>query len=163
MNDVIGARGESRFLMLITEPHDGEQPIFRAQRLGDKWPAVDFLVELMGSDGVAGFFFVQVKTTRQGYTERDRRLKVTVPQHTVARLASFPAPTYVVGIDDVAGIGYVVSANGERLTNVASVPSDFPINRENRERLWSEVRRYWSSRLPGSFTSVFNDPAWGMS
>jgi hypothetical protein len=160
MNDTLGARGESRFLVLITEPHD-RQPIFRAQRLGEKWPATDFLVELVGGDGVAGFFFVQVKTTRQGYTERGRRLKVTVAQNTVARLASVPAPTYVVGIDDVDGTGYIVSANGERLTNVASVPSDFPIDRVNRERLWEEVRAYWSSRLPGSFTSAFTDPAWG--
>jgi len=66
-----------------------------------------------------------------------------------------------VGIDDVDGVGYIVSANGERLTNLASVPGDFPLNRENRERLWREVREYWSSRLPGSFTSVFTDPAWG--
>jgi hypothetical protein len=161
MSDLIGARGESRFLVLITEPHDGERPLFRAQRLGEKWPATDFLVELLVSDGVTGFFFVQVKTTRQGFTERDRRLKVTVAQHTVARLASIPAPTYVVGIDDIDGTGYIVSANGERLTNVASVPDHFPLNRQNRERLWKEVREYWSSRLPGSFTSVFTDPAWG--
>jgi hypothetical protein len=161
MSDVIGARGEYRFLVLITEPHEGERPIFRAQRLGEKWPATDFLVELVGSEGVTGFFFVQVKTTRQGYTERDRRLKVTVTQHTVARLASIPAPTYVVGIDDVDGTGYIVSANGEHLTNVASVPDHFPINRQNRERLWQEVREYWNSRLPGSFTSVFTDPALG--
>jgi len=53
MSDVIGARGESRFLVLITEPHDGEKPIFRAQRMGDKWPAVDFLVELMGATASA--------------------------------------------------------------------------------------------------------------
>jgi hypothetical protein len=160
MSDLIGARGESRFLVLITEPH-GEQPLFRAQRLGEKWPAADFLVELLGSEGITGFFFVQVKTTRQGFTERDRRLKVTVAQHTVARLASIPAPTYVVGIDDIDGTGYIVSANGERLTNVASVPDHFPLNRQNRERLWKEVREYWNSRLPGSFTSVFTDPAWG--
>src|SRR5215217_7566340 len=113
------------------------------------------------SDVIGALFFVQVKTTRQGYTERDRRLKVTVAQHTVARLASIPAPTYVVGIDDVDGTGYIVSANGERLTNVASVPSHFPIDRQNRERLWREVLEYWSSRLPGSFTSVFTDPARG--
>jgi hypothetical protein len=82
MSDLIGARGESRFLVLITEPHEGERPIFRAQRLGEKWPATDFLVELVGSEDVSGFFFVQVKTTRQGYTERDRRLKVTVAPRT---------------------------------------------------------------------------------
>jgi hypothetical protein len=160
MNDVIGTRGESRFLLLITEPHDGEQPIFRAQPLGEKWPTIDFVVELLGAGGITPFFFVQVKTTRRGFTERGRRLKVTVPGHTVARLASFPAPTYIVGIDDVDGPGYIVSANGERLTNVASVPSEFPIDRENRERLWREVMDYWSARLPASFTSVFTDPAW---
>ena len=44
MRDALGQRGENLFNILIT-PFHGNQPLFRPQFLGDKWPVFDFFVE----------------------------------------------------------------------------------------------------------------------
>ena len=155
MQDALGARGEAIFYVLLTEFHSDAGPIFRPQFLGDKWPTVDYVVELLGADPAVPFFFVQVKTTRAGYTKRDKRLKVSVTKADMERLASFPAPTYIVGIDERAETGFLLSANGERLDRVASLPSDFPIDRTTRERLWNEVKAFWDARQDHPLNSAF--------
>ena len=66
--------------------------------------------------------------------------------------------TRAFGIDDVTESGYILSANGHR-GPIRSVPRTYPLDAENRERLWREVVDYWHARtveLP--FTSVFSDP-----
>lgn len=67
--DAIGARGEAIVTNLLTRRHGRDGPLFRPQFLGEKYPAIDFSVELVG---VAGdhtpFFFPQAKTTATGYT-----------------------------------------------------------------------------------------------
>ena len=160
MRNALGPRGEAIFYTLMTEFHSDEGPIFRPQFLGDKWPSVDYLVELEGVEGLVPFFFVQVKTTRRGYTPRDRRLKVSVDGDDMRRLAAFPAPTYIAGIDEREEAGFLLSANGEHLDSLAGIPSLFPINHGTRMRLWQEVLTYWMSRGPVSFSSGFADPSW---
>lgn len=39
---------------------------------------------------------MQVKSTPQGYTQSDRRLKVKITDSEMKRLAAYPAPTYVI-------------------------------------------------------------------
>src|SRR5215213_2204868 len=100
MRNALGARGEAIFYTLMTEFHSDAGPIFKPQFLGEHWPTVDYLVELAGVDGAVPYFFVQVKTTRSGYTRRERRLKIAVNERDMRRLAAFPAPTYIAGIDE---------------------------------------------------------------
>jgi hypothetical protein len=143
MRDALGRRGESLFDVLITEFHSDDGPIFKPQFLGEKWQYVDFIVELVGAGSYIPYFFVQVKTTRQGYTKKDKRLKVKVEKESIIGIASYLAPTYIVGIDDIQGTGYIVSANGENLKSLSSLSTEFPINKQNREILWNEVNDFW--------------------
>ena len=142
MRDALGQRGEWLFNLLITTFHS-DSPIFKPQFLGDKWQYVDFIVELVGPVSYIPYFFVQVKTTRQGYTQKENRLKVKVKEESVIGIASYPAPTYIVGIDDIQGTGYIVSANGKNLKSLSSLSTEFPINKQNREILWNEVNDFW--------------------
>lgn len=160
MRNALGARGEAIFYVLMTEFHSAAGPIFRPQFLGEKWPTVDFIVELLGTGPGVPFFFVQVRTTRAGFTARHRRLKVGVSQGSVRRLGTLPAPTYVVGIDEVGEMGYLVSANGESSAAMASMPTAHPIDHHRREQLWHEVHGYWQERQMTGFRSAFADPAW---
>lgn len=160
MRNALGARGEAIFYVLMTEFHSEAGPIFRPQFLGDKWPTVDFIVELLGAGPGVPFFFVQVRTTRAGFTARQRRLKVRVSQQNLRRLSVLPAPTYVVGIDELGEMGYLVSANGESFSRMTSVPTVHPIDHHRREQLWHEVHEYWRARQMTGFRSVFADPAW---
>jgi hypothetical protein len=158
--DSLGARGEALFYVLMTEFHPIGRPIFAPVDLGAKWPTVDFVVELIGNRAVTPYFFVQVKTTRLGYTATDNRLKVSVKRDHVKRLLLYPAPTYLVGIDDQKEVGFIVSANGETSRSLSSMSTDFPIDQVNRQKLWDEVNAYW--RRPGQpkLASAFQDQAW---
>src|SRR5262245_53418898 len=99
------------------------EPLFRPRFLGDKFPAFDYLVELVGSE--AYFFFVQVKTTRAGYRRGRgaRRLRVNVDREDVRQMAASPVPTYVVGIDEPRGRGYLLSMNEPRRTGLGGLPA----------------------------------------
>jgi hypothetical protein len=160
MRDALGARGEAIFYVLMTAFHSEAGPIFRPQFLGDKWPTVDFIVELLGADAGVPFFFVQVRTTRAGFTSGKRRLKVGVPRQSLRRLGMLPAPTYVVGIDEIGEAGYLLSANGESPAPITSMPTVHPIDRRRREQLWREVYEYWKAREMTDFRSAFVDPEW---
>jgi hypothetical protein len=161
MREALGRRGEAIFFVLMTEFHSDDGPIFRPQFLGDKWPYVDFIVELVVKKGTpVPYFFVQVKTTRGGYTKEEKRLKVRVSKELVCGLAYYPAPTYVVGIDEIDEQGYIVSANGENLASISSLSTAFPVNQHNREVLWQEVKGFWSAYQPFTIASKFVDRNW---
>jgi hypothetical protein len=100
--DDIGSRGESNFEVLVTKiKRRDRQPLFRTHFLGDKFGALDYLVELVGFRGGSAHCFVQVKTTTRGYTSlAPQRLRVDVTQKDIDRMIAFPAPTYVVGVDE---------------------------------------------------------------
>ena len=162
-NDMIGARGESLFYALITEFHTfgtGERPLFAAAYLGEKWETVDFIVELVGAFGVRPFFFVQVKTTRRGYSADNARLNVKVKREDVSRLNLYSAPTYIVGVNDLDNTAYVVSANGEALNPLSSMSVDNPINAVNRQALWNEVFAFWTAPTLPKLMSAFVDAEW---
>jgi hypothetical protein len=160
MRDALGERGEALFKLLITEFHSDDGPIFKPQFLGDKWQYVDFIVELVGAISYVPYFFVQVKTTRQGYTKKENRLKVKIKEESVIGIASYPAPTYIVGIDEIKEVAYLVSANGENLKSLSSLSTNVPINKQNREILWNEVSDFWSQYKNKNLASKFSDQQW---
>jgi hypothetical protein len=145
--DDIGTRGEALLVVLLTDLSGREEPLFRPRFLGEKCPTVDHLVELVGVQQGTPFFFTQVKTTRQGYTKsaKARRLKVQVPQEDIDRLLGYPAPTYVIGIEERERAGYILSVNEPR-GRISSLPTKYPLNGTNLELLWAEVRDYWAAR-----------------
>src|SRR5947209_4472161 len=96
-HDDIGSRGEAIFSVRITDFCGGSRPYFRPYFLGEKARTFDYLVQLVGAGRKTPFFFVQVKTTRLGYTKKHpRRLRVSMPGIDVKRFSSLPAPTYLV-------------------------------------------------------------------
>lgn len=125
-----------------------------------KWPLVDFIVELLGAARTTPYFFVQVRNTRQGLTSGDRRLRVQLREGKVRQLVSYPAPTYIVGVDEREERAYIVSANGENLTSMCNMSTRFPMNKRNRSALWKEVNDFWAARPKTAFVSRFADPEW---
>lgn len=161
--DDIGYRGEALFYVMLTKFYGRPAPLFRPHFLGDKFPNIDFLVELSGVIPHTPYFFAQVKTTRLGYTSSPRRLRVRVSEKTVKALSSYPAPAYLFGIDDNEDNednednprGYVVSVNGEFSHGLSSIPINHEINDLTQDVLWNEVREFWAGRSKKSFVSHF--------
>jgi uncharacterized protein DUF4365 len=145
--DDIGDRGQWLFCLLMTQIYPGRNdPYSRPRFLGDKHPTFDYLVELVGSE--AYFFFVQVKSTRQGYRQGRgaRRLRVNVDREDVRRMVASPVPAYVVGIDEPQRAGYILSINEPRRAGLGGLPARHLLNADNLPRLWQEVRDFWASR-----------------
>lgn len=153
-NDDLGDRGQWMFSLLMTELCDRNEPYFRPRFLGDKFPTFDYLVELV--DDPALFFFVQVKTTRLGYTRSKGRLKVQVSQSDVDRMTACPAPTYLVGIDERKRTGFLLSMRATQ-GRASSLSTEHPIDCGRLSLLAREVREYWESRSPREFESQFQE------
>lgn len=144
--DDIGNRGQWRCCLLLTQICPGRnEPYFRPTSLGDKHPTFDYLVELVGSEA---YFFVQVKSTRQGYRQgRDiRRLRVNVDKADVRRMVASPIPAYVVGIDEPREVGYLLSMNEPRQAGLGGLPARHLLNCGNLRRLWQEIHDFWVTR-----------------
>ena len=163
--DIIGERGESIFRILLTRKHPTRDYLFEHPNfLGEKKRTIDFLVELIHNESLIPFFFVQVKATTEGYTQTEQRLKVKVASKDMKRLAAYPAPTYLVGIDEPNEQGYIVSANGECTTGLSSLCTNYPLEPNILALLWEEVKTYWASpNLQGLRSSHFLDPKWSES
>ena len=160
-HDLIGSHSESLCQFLLWRPHPIEGYLFRPVLLGEKWPDADLLVELIHRDEPKAFFFIQVKGTREGYTLRERRLKVKVSDRHIRGLAAYPAPTYLVGIDEAERIGYIISANGENVTGLSSMDTSSRLDEDTvRLRLWEEVRAYWAAPAFPKLVSAFTDKDW---
>jgi hypothetical protein len=159
--EIIGERGESIFRVLLTRKHPNRGYLFDHPRfLGEKKRTIDFYIELFHDESLIPFFFVQVKSTSQGYTQSDRHLKVKVSSSDMQRLAAYPAPTYVIGIDEQGEQGYIVSANGESKIGFSSLCTDYPLSPDVMALLWDEVKAYWNSPNYTTFRSIFCDPKW---
>jgi hypothetical protein len=145
--DDIGDRGQWLFCLLVTQICPGRnEPFFRPRFLGDKFPTFDYLMELVGSE--AYFFFVQVKTTQQGYRQGKgaRRLRENVGREDVQRMVASPVPGYLVGIDEVQGVAYLLSMNEPRKAGLGGLPAIHLLDCGNLQRLWQEVQDFWASR-----------------
>jgi hypothetical protein len=162
MQNATGERGETIFKELISKFDDNQPPRFRPGFLGDKWPTFDFLVELVDAPPPTPFFFVQVKATRQGFTQRKHRLNVQVSQDTIVAMADHPAPTYLAGIDvrDQKENGWLLAVTGHTRTRLPSLPTNHPIDKPNRTRLYDEVAAYWQARAPNPMLSAFVTRNW---
>ncbi|NES22533.1 MAG: DUF4365 domain-containing protein [Symploca sp. SIO3E6] len=145
----------------MTRKHPERGYLFDNPRfLGEKKQTIDFMVELFHDEVLIPFFFVQVKSTTMGYTSKEKRLKVQVKASDIKRLAAYPAPTYIVGIDEPGEQGYIVSANGELNTGFSAMCITHPLVPDTLALLWDEVAGYWSASNCRKFQSVLRDPKW---
>lgn len=162
-NNALGARGEALFITLITEFHafgTEYHPLFAPAYLGEKWETVDFIVELERASGIQPFFFVQVNSTRRGYSADNMRLNIKVKREDVRRLSLYAVPTYIVGINDVDMKGYIVSANGEAKQSLSTMSIAHRIDATSRQALWNEVLAFWKQPTLPKLVSTFVNSKW---
>lgn len=158
-SDFVGGRGEAIAFSVLTTicRVDAARPYFWPHYLGDKCETFDFFVELVDAGEVTPYFFVQVKSTRRGYTRSQSppRLRVAVAEKDVRRMASFPAPTYVIGVHEVEERAFIISVHGTMAGPIPSIATAHELNCETLRRLWHEVRAFWASRDMAQGSTVF--------
>jgi len=87
-------------------------------------------------------------------------LRIQVSLNYLRKLASYPAPTYIIGIDEIAEIGYIISVTGKHQKGLTSLSTQFPLNKETQDMLWQEVVNFWESVDFLSRESRFVDLEW---
>jgi hypothetical protein len=145
MTNVIGVRGEHIFVLAITDYEQFQTPLFRPGFLGEKWPAVDFYVELLGVPAVQPFFFVQVKTTVAPLSAGDTQIKIVTEKKTCQKLYEIPVPTYIVGVHEPTKKAYILSLHDKPTKGVYSIPMQHELTPDNLKILHEEVREFWKA------------------
>ncbi|HBI41867.1 MAG TPA: hypothetical protein DDY78_03295 [Planctomycetales bacterium] len=115
------------------------------------------MVELVDAGELTPFFFAQVKSTRQEFTQASRppRLPIKVSEKDIRRMVAFPAPTYVIGVHEDEERAFVVSVHGTMSKAVRSITTGHELTCETLKRLWNEVREFWRNREMKRPTSLF--------
>ncbi|WP_044634126.1 DUF4365 domain-containing protein [Neotamlana sedimentorum] len=149
MSNEIGELGEGIFNVAISRDYK-----FRPRHLGEKWPASDFYVELIGPTEIF-FFIVQVKATESGINNKGN-LRVKVPKKKLHDLNSYYCPTYVAGVDNDTEEVYLVSVNTRRRKGISSLPTKFVLNKQNRIKLFEEVQKFWLNSDIKTYKRNFN-------
>jgi hypothetical protein len=153
--DHLGKRGENIAFLRLTEVcQANDLPYFVPHFLGDKCPLFDALVELVGAGEKTPYFFAQVKATRKGCNAK-RRLKIEVKKTDVLGMVRYPAPTYVVGIDEKQEEAYIVAVHGGMDKKISSLSTAHPVNCTTLKQLWDEVKDYWKDKDMAQKTSRF--------
>jgi Domain of unknown function (DUF4365) len=157
--EATGKLGEAIFVRDIMNFCGNQVPFFNPIFLGEKAEAVDYLVVLVGVRGRTPFFFVQVKTTKLGYTANKSapRLRVKISGKTIDRIKGHPAPTYLIGIDETNSRSFIVAILEGATGGVTSVSTRHPLNEDNLKKLWLEIQDYWQARNMVMSHSVFLD------
>ena len=152
--DLTGKRGEfiasGRLLDFCGNP----RTYFDPHLLGEKFPTYDLLVELTSGSGSKPYFLAQVKSTRSGGRPGMTDLKVQVNAKDVRAMLVCPIPTYLIGVDEEAEIAYIVSIHGKITSGISSIPTAYPLDRNNLRILRDEVRAYWRTLAVASRTKT---------
>jgi hypothetical protein len=98
LKDVTGRCGEDIADLCLSEYLAFGKPLFHATSLGEKFPSVDFYVELDGVPGRSLYFLAQVKATTSALTATS--LNISTKKRDIDRLLEIPGPTYLLGVHE---------------------------------------------------------------
>lgn len=156
LKDVTGFRGEKIVELCLTDYHAFRKPLFRPGFLGDKWPAIDFYVELTAVPGKRPYFFGQVKATTSKLTATSKNLSVSTKKEDIQRLLRIPGPTYILGVHEPSKRVFVRSVHtGIAVKAITRIPLTYELTSANLKKLHDEVRDYWATSYHKPTSSVF--------
>jgi hypothetical protein len=154
--DVTGFRGEKIVELCLTHYEPFGRPLFQPGFLGDKWPAIDFFVQLEGDEAHRPYFFVQAKSTKVPLHKDASRLRIHAQRTDVAKLLGIPGPTYIFGVHEPTKRVFARSIHlGFTPTATLSIPLSHELTERNLLALQTEVREFWRSTVFKPQSSVF--------
>lgn len=151
LRDVTGTRGEKLTELALTDYSQFDQPLFRPGFLGEKWPFVDFYVELTDISDQRPYFFAQTKTSSTPLSKTARNLRISARKRDIENLLKIPGPTYIIGVHEPTKRVFIRSVHEGILKQaVTTIPLEYELNPTNLKTLHDEVRDYWkaSARKP---------------
>ena len=154
LKDVIGKRGENIVELCLTEYANFAAPLFDLTQLGEKWPVVDYYVELTTIPGRRPFFFLQAKTTAA--TPPTSSLAISTKRDDIASMLEIPAPTYIIGVHEPSKRVFIRSVHeGVAVKAITRIPVGYELTAKNLKILHDEVVGFWGQRRHKPTNSVF--------
>ncbi|MEB3228006.1 MAG: hypothetical protein VKJ27_06450 [Synechocystis sp.] len=151
--NTIGRRGERIFELAMTNLNQFNIPRFNPGSLGEKWPGIDYYVELCGVQNAVPFFFVQVKTTQK--LIGDKRLDIRVNKQNCESLFKITAPTYLAGVHEPTKRVFILSVNTRPSKGIYHIPLQYELTSKNLDILHQEVLSFWKTFSYKPSTSHF--------
>lgn len=156
LRDVTGFRGEKIVELCLTDYQHFPQPLFRPGFLGDKWPAIDFYVELSAITTERFFFFTQIKSTSSRLSPKSTQLRVTATKDDIDRLLRIPGPTYILGVHEPSKRVFARSVHsGIPVKAITAIPVAYELTSTNLQKPHDEVRDFWLNNNRKPTSSVF--------
>ncbi|MGB8259751.1 MAG: DUF4365 domain-containing protein [Terracidiphilus sp.] len=156
LQDVIGMRGEAIVELCLTDFRQFQRPLFRPGFLGDKWPAIDFYVELRNVRNSTPYFFAQAKSTASARALGVNRLQISVKARDIERLKQLPGPTYVLAVHEPSQRVFARSVClNAPLRAMTSIPLTHELTPARLKLLYDEVSLFWKTAGYKPRTSVF--------
>lgn len=153
IREVTGFRGEKILELCLTDYAEFATPLFRPGFLGDKWPSIDFYVELQDAGKRRPYFFAQAKATRAKLLQG---ISITAKKRDIERLLQIPGPTYIFGIHEPSRRVFVRSVHaGTPLKAITRIPFSHELTGKKLRTLHDEVREFWSSNKYKPKSSAF--------
>lgn len=157
LTDVTGFRGERIVELCLTDYRSFPKPLFRPGFLGDKWPAIDYYVELTETSGERLYFFAQVKSTAATLGARATALRVGTRKKDIQRLLEIPGPTYILGVHEPTARVFAHAVHSATPAKaIRRIPLTYELTSSNLRALHDEVRNFWIGSLMKPTTSVFS-------
>lgn len=146
LRDVTGFRGELIVQELLTDYQSFAKPLFRPGFLGDKWPSLDFYVELRNLRRKTPYFFVQAKSTASKFSNNSAGLTISMKKRDIERLLRVPGPTYVFGIHEPSRRVFIRSIfSGTPVKGITRIPRTNELTTANLQVLYDEVCMFWNA------------------
>lgn len=146
LREVTGFRGEKILELCLTDYQAFPRPLFKSGFLGDKWPAIDYYVELTSVRGKRLYFFAQAKATRSTLVPAQTDLAISTKKKDIERLLQIPGPTYIFGIHEPSRRVFVRSVHaGVPAKAITRIPFSHELTTNNLRILHDEVRGYWAT------------------
>jgi len=156
LREIRGRRGENIVENCLTGYSTFSKSLFWPTHLGDKWPSIDFYVELLDVSHRKPFFFVQAKATASPFTVRSQSVKISTKKREIDELLRIPGPTYVFAVHEPSERVFVRSVHtGTPPKAITRIPLTNELTSANLKLLYDEVERFWRTgpHKPGS--SIF--------
>ncbi len=153
LTDIIGDRGEIIFELAVTHYQTFGYPLFKPVFLGEKWPAIDYYVQLLRTEEITPFFFVQIKSTHNDIN--DETLSISLTKEQSGNLFKMTAPTYLVGIHEPTQRAFIRSVHTKPAQGIYKIPLKYELTPKNLKILHQEVYDFWKNTIYKPFTSAF--------
>ena len=153
---VVGERGESIFELAITNYQQFGGPLFRPCFFGDRWPAVDYYVELLGEADLRPALLVQVKATTKKLARNARALELRLTARDCRALYLTPGPTYLVGVHEPTRRVFIRSIHERAAGGLYRIPIQYELTPKNLKVLYNEVRAFWKKHPRKPRESAFS-------